>query len=688
MANEQSKRERAAANRAYLKMRSDYRASLVELPFESDPADFADGAKTILHGPRLFTNQKLTVKIPRWTGTPPPTGSDVVELLLDKGDGNGFVKVDEHTFTRPSGQPDFAETFPYPMEISAGDLPRDESCELKYHIYYYNGSDDGCDPVTFYCDQVKPYNGDAPAALTLTNPLLDDTNLPAGGKLELTLPPGYEGGSPAYEWRAGDWIFVYLVDANAIPEDPSKTTPIYAAVAPDPGTAGAKVEIDADKIRALGDTEGVFIYVLRDTALNDSVVSLWTKVSLTFGSLPTGLTPPTVPQADPGPLLFEHAMVGVSVWIDRYTGFKNGDSVELTWGSTVVVKDFYIPDNGSQKFEVPVPSRDILLEYGATTTGAKDTAVSYRVFRKGRPFVAPSTTIKVNFEVAIPWLPWPPEEGWPNPPLPIHPSLLLGEVQNHDRTRFDELTRADKNEDAFFVFTWYAEAVNGHVVDFYWNGTLVTEAKLTFDDTASPGPGHKPGEEVEVVIPWARIQDGKNGPSIPVQYSISKAGLENDLPSPITSVDVNAITIELPPASFPSIPSGTWPNCKSLEANGDLRVAIPDLSALLKNGDKIHVVFTPMTGEDLSDPEAPIKDAEFEDDFVLGTDGEITGFEFLVTPYATHIQPLYDDTGATSRRGRMKIQYFFNDGTEDIGSEPLTLVTAFHDGSGACPITP
>jgi hypothetical protein len=380
-------------------------------------------------------------------------------------------------------------------------------------------------------------------------------------------------------------------------------------------------------------------------------------------------------------LLVEHAQVGVSVWIKRHVAFKPGDTVELTWGSTVVVRDFPIPDNGNPDIEIPVaPSRVMLEEYGQNTTGDKDTAVSYRVFRKGRPFGPATKTIKVNFQVAIPWLPWPPEEDWP---IPGHPSLLKGEVKNHDGSRTNQLIRADKDKDATFTFKWHDEAVNGHVVDFYWNGLHVVEARLEFDDTAAPdGPGHKPGENVSVEIPWQYIKDGGNGLTVPVQYWVSATGLDNDLPSEITPVDVNAIAVELPPAKFPSV-TGSFPNCGSLEANGDLRVAIPDLSTLLKDGDTIHVVFTPMTGE--SGAETPIPNAEFEDDLTLGADGDITGFEFLVTPYSTCIKPLFDLT-APNRRGRMKIQYFFNDGTEEIPSEPYTRVTAFHDGAGECPI--
>lgn len=681
MASTMSKSVRDKANFAYLKKRSDYRATRVEKPIEFNAADFVDAGKTILHGPRLIANQKLTVKIPRWTYTPPETFSDTVTLMVDKGDGNGFVDGPRHVFTRNAGEADFKETFPFTMDIPIELLARNATCQLQYRIDYFNNDDDSSAPVSFLSDQVKPYNGEPPAALTLVNNFLDDTNLPVGGKLEVTVPPAHPGGDPKYDWKLGDIIAIYLVDAANIPDDPTTTTPLYVGLVSDPGTSGAKVEIDADKIRALGDTEGVFAYVLRDTAFNDSVVSHWTKVSLTFGALPTPLEAPEVPQADPV-LLVEHARDGVSVWIPRHAAFKPGDAAELTWGTTVVHKDFPIPDNGEAEIEIPVePARLMLLEYGQSTIGEKDTLISYRVLRKGRPFGPASETISVNFEVAIPWLPWPPVEDWPKP---WHPSLLKGVVKNHDDTRTNQLTRADKNEKAFFEFEWHTQAVNGHVVNVEWNGQRVAEARLVFDDRPAPdGPGHAPGAKVRVEIPWTYIKDGGNGLTVPVQFWLSAPGLDNELPSEITPVNVNAIAVELPPAGFPSV-TGSFPNCASLEVNGDLRVAIPDLSGRLKDGDEIRAVFTPMTGE--SGPETPIAGAEFEDTFILGTDGDITGFEFLVTPYDTHIKPLYDQTGATNRRGRMKIQYFFNDGSEVIPSDSYTRITAFHAGADSCPI--
>jgi hypothetical protein len=321
-------------------------------------------------------------------------------------------------------------------------------------------------------------------------------------------------------------------------------------------------------------------------------------------------------------------------------------------------------------------------EYGQSTTGDKATNISYQVVRKGRLFGPEDTDIDVNFEVPIPWIPWP-SPGWPSP---VHPSLEEGSVTNWDGTRTNELTRADKGEDATFTFTWYDEAVNGHVIDFFWNGTRVAEAQITFDNTDAD---HVPGQDQTVDIPWNYIKDGGNGLTVPVHYQVSMAGVENDQKSTTTVVDVNAIAVELPRPSFTNFDPAVihFPGCAYLEDDGALKVDIPDLSGLLKAGDEITFVFTPMKGDRLDAAEEPIAAAIFTKDYVLGgADTQLTGFTLLVEPYVTHILPLYDENEDSNRRGRAKIQYLHDDGSEILKSLSLTAVTAFHSANESCEI--
>ncbi|EJM69726.1 hypothetical protein [Pseudomonas sp. GM55] len=413
--------------------------------------------------------------------------------------------------------------------------------------------------------------------------------------------------------------------------------------------------------------------------MNPSYPAIYKKVSLTFGPLPANLNAPQVPQAVPGPLNMEHVSQGVSVWMDTYDNPKGGDIVRVKWGGQVL-SDYIVGENPPPRLEIPVlPALLMLQDYGENTTGDKSTTVSYEVIRKGRVFGPESDTFDVNFETPIPWVPWPPVD-WPDP---VHPNLIEGEVENHDGTRTNQLTRADKDEDATFTFTWYATAKNDDVIDFFWNGTRVVEAQVTFDDTK-----HKPGEDCTVPIDWECIKGGGNGNPVPVHYKLHRPGVENDLDSETTEVDVNAIAVEMPAASFPKITNPTgYPGCGALESDGSLTVRIPDLTGILKAGDTISFEFIPMIGDDLSAPENPIPGVKFEKDFKLGEAATpLTGFTFAVEPYATYIKPLYDQN--PSRRGRAKIWYFFDDGTEKVPSAPLVTRTAFHGPSSECPITP
>lgn len=668
MANADNKLARREANSAYLRERTEHQSRLGDQSIIIDHP-IVDITIGLLNGPSL--KDGLKVKIPKWKTLPPEGVPETIQVMFDRSGNGRFEVVAEHEFVIPVGGSDFPETFPYPMLIGVEQLPLSSPCRVRFDHYAYNASDADESPITpLVCDRMPPYDRAPPQALMFATTELDDTNLTPGSKLKATIP-GYA------DWQATDQIAVYLVDAAHIPDEPTGLTPIFFDYVPAPGITDTEIEIDGDLVREFGDAECVFIYALIDKATNPSVLSLWQKISLTFGLLPTNLQAPEVPQADPGPLVVEHALSGVSVWIPMYVNHKSYDLIRVKWGSKTL-EDVAVGPNPPARIEIPVEPKVLMLEeYGENTTGDKATNISYHVVRKGRLFGPEDLDIDVNFEVPIPWVPWP-FPGWPNP---VHPSLTLGVVTNWDDSRTNQLTRDDKDKPANFTFTWYDEAVNGHIIDFFWNGTRVVEAQITFDDSQ-----HTPGDDETVGIPWTYIKDGGNGLEVPVHYRLSATGIENDLESAPTEVNVNAIAVELPRASFPTITT-PYPGCPVLDDDGALQVAIPDLSGVLKDGDEINFVFTPMRGEFLSDPEDPITAAIFRRDYVLGAAGTpLTGFTIRVEPYVDHILPLYDENAATNRRGRAKIQYFHDDGSEILESIPFTTITAFHRPSDPCEI--
>lgn len=666
--------------RAYLKQRAEYRARQITGDLVIEDQWYAVKAKGLLNGRKLGAG--LEIKIPKWDTPPPgiPGVADMLQAQIDKGEVF-FVNVGLPVpCSVPPGQIDFPPgMFPLTWTISNNDLPRNATCRLRYTVLAYNNEDPDPSPVTtVIVDQVSPNEGVSPAALIFPTTNLDDTILPPGGQIRVQIP-GYK------DWQATDKLAVYMVDANNIPADPGAEVPIFTGLAPGPGVTNSNVDLDADKIRAFGDAKVVFLYLLTDEATNISDISYYTTATLLVGGLPAPTALPRVPQADPV-VHASDAINGVSVWIDVYPNAKAGDLIHVEWGAEQLT-DFIVTNPiPAQEFEIPVtPPVLMLRDYGPTNVGEKDTTVKYHVSRQGRMFGPLEATIKVDFGYVIPWVPFPPID-WPDP---THPELLEGEVKNHDGTRTNQLTRADKDEDAVLHFKWYDSVANLHVVKFYWGGLEMPEAQLTFDDTK---PGHTPGADFTTPVLWKYIQQAGNAPIVPVYFEASGPNVANPVRSDIIEVDVNAISLELPEPDFPTFagqPLPTHPGCGALEPDGSLKFRIPDLTGLLKDGDQIVITFTPMKGQDLSQPDDPISAAIFTKTVTLGTPGApLTGFDDFVTPYATHIKPLYDENAATGRRGRVKLEYTFNDGTENIASVPRRNVTAFHRTSGECAITP
>lgn len=296
-----------AANSAYLKMRADYRAKRVFMDIEIKDDAYVDKPSGLLDGPKL-NDEGLTLTINEWANTPPDGIREYVQMQIDRGDGN-FVNVGPRKeYMVPVGQTDFPPgTFPSDFVLSTNDLPESAACRFRFiHTNFDNVSTES-NIKSVICDRQAPDKDQIPQEPVIATQYLDDTNLPVGGRLPFTIP-GYS------DWEPTDKVAVYLFDAKNVPEDPTKTKSIFFDVVPSPGISATTIQIDADKIRAYGDIEGVLTYVLIDKALNPSPPALYKKVSVTLGLLPLNLKKPRIPQAVPGPLTLAHAQDGVSVW--------------------------------------------------------------------------------------------------------------------------------------------------------------------------------------------------------------------------------------------------------------------------------------------------------------------------------------------------------------------------------------
>lgn len=257
MATGQGKRKPTEeANSAYLRMRSEHRAKLADMVIGIKDEDYADKTAGLLHGPNIRKNNGLKVYIPLWDNLPPPNARETITVQLEAGTGR-FDNVAEHEFTM-GADGKFPETFPYEMLIEINRLPDIADCQLRYIHRSYQGNDVISTVTPVICDRVRPNNDMIPAAPVFAGDFLDDTNLPAGGTLTVTIA-GYP------DWDPSDQMAIYLIDSWDIPDNPTATPPIWTGFAPSPGITDSTVTVQANAIRAFGDTKALITYAMRDT---------------------------------------------------------------------------------------------------------------------------------------------------------------------------------------------------------------------------------------------------------------------------------------------------------------------------------------------------------------------------------------------------------------------------------------
>ncbi|NIF30280.1 hypothetical protein F3J44_28490 [Pantoea sp. Tr-811] len=607
-------------------------------PEVRDIADTDDGTLY-----RAAVDKDMTVWIPKGSNF-----FDGSTLTLQVDRGQDFEHVGDPITIDSSTQ------YPVPMTLPKKAMLEEGTFELRYQISLENTSES--DAVTLRVDRTPPWGSSNPPYVEMDTALITDAYLashPAG--IEVTLPAydDQKGNDMAYLWFASN--------INDLGE-PTLISPV---------PADRKFVIKVEDAKAWKDGPLYVLYRLMDIAGNISEQSLYYKLSIALGTLPTNLKKPVVPLAADGLLDLEDARTGVIVEIPEFDNPKATDTLAVTWGNTSLPPQTI----GTQTppYEVQIPNSILRDEYRGNT-GAVDLAVSYTVLRGEEVFGPESDTIKVDFSVVGPVQPDP---DWPDP---INAKLTPCEVRGNVSDLKNELTRADNKLDATLSFEPYENIKDGEIVRFYWNDVHVTGADYTVD-TSAPAPW-------TVSIPWAYIEETGNTDDLPVQYGIWDKNLTNEQRSPVTHVKVNAVVTVAPQPSFEGLgPTGAL-NCNSLVDPNDpaaepaFRVSVPDLTAFgLKAGDTVNMVWTPYQDETGG---TPITGATLEEAIVLGPDFPVTGFVWRVEPYDKHILPIYQ---LDILYGRGEVTYSFDMKGEKVDSELLSAKVALGLGGGtACKV--
>ena len=672
------------ARRRAQQVRDDYRNARVKRLIESGPLEvllppglpagaIIDPIDGTLNKDVLTAD--LAISMAAWSDLPPAGRTSVVEVQWARGDGAGlpddswYEVVDTQNVVGP------APVFPLALKVPSTRLAPDGKYYLRLAMLPYNlGPTLFSDSVPLICDSEGPYRHATPAAMILPDPPeITDAYLAANGDKVI-------GGIPQYDdYQPGDKVAFYW-GALPPPEKPEDEVPIDV-IAVDGVTWPYPVEFPGDTIRAAGDGPCYALYVLVDKATNASKLSAYAPLRVALGPLPSGLQLPKVPLADDGLVSLKDAIAGVDVVIESFVDYKSSDTIDVTWGTTVLPG---VPvGGGSFPMAVRVPS-DVLKNTFGAGTGPTATAVSYVVTRGGLASEVKAITVQVDFSVIGPD---PDPDPWPDP---VNDKLPLAEVYGAVSNSLNELTRADEGEDATLRLKLYTPLAAEQVISFYWSGVEVPEAQYTVLATDVPGA------EISVTILWPYIEQAFNHPQLPVHYRIrANADSENEQHSKDTLVKADAVTLKAPAAAYEGIVTGPggdkFLNCESLYANPAdpvdepaIRVKVPDLTQppfSLTAGAVISMTWRVVEGYT---GEVPITEVDFDENITLGTEYPATGFIWRIEPYADYILPIY----AASQDGRGRVTYSFNLNTETVTSTQIEAFVAMHTGVGPCPISP
>lgn len=605
----------------------------------------------------------LPVSINEWENLPVPglDDYDVLQLEMARVDSSGSVGAFQEVGI--AHQCDADTTFPLTAEIPQEEYPSDGERKLRYRIDKYNSdTPEYSNAISLIFDKTPPWGRDFPAQAVLAGNLITDaffTTNPTGLKVTL----------PAYEGQDAKDTYALFYTSTPLQEG-QIPAPIDQGTLP----ANRELLIAKDKIEALGDGLFYVSYLLADKATNLSNIGLPVEVDVNLGALPLNLQDPVVPLAADDDLIdLADAQTGVTVEIPQFDNHLNTDNVEVTWGATEVI----VEQIGSRAFPVSIsiPADNLRLAYGASDT-VVPTPVSYRILRHRVAYGPNSIDVNVDFSVAGPGRP-DPDPDWPNP---VHPALLAPVVQGEVSKTDNVLERRDTGQPAKLTFKLYTDAKDGELVDFYWDGTLVTEAQHTVDIAADP--------DIDVSIPWTYIEAAGNNPALPVHFTIRKpTGAGNEQHSLTALVDVDAVTIVLAPAVFERTSSRGWLNCDSLWEDSDnpagepaFKVSVGPLDKYLPSGGVVNMSWTAWGGRS---GDNPIPGAGLDDPVTITAAEAKDGFDWEVKPYDQHILPIYNNVGLD---GRGRVQYSLQFNGETVHSEPIEAVVSLGTASGTCPI--
>lgn len=496
--------------------------STLEKPWVVGIADEQDGTlkkETLL--------QDLEVQVPKWLNFPTnPAFWETLQLKYSlTGEPNSYRAAGELIQVVPTNPPD-PEQFPIKMAFPKELLPRDGKVWILYEHENYRG-DTPVDsaPIELICDSTPPWGEQEPTFAEGPSGTVDEAYLRAH-------PQGIEFVLSDYEGRQeSDTYKLYYL--NAPPSGPGD---LQISVNEGVLTDSLQVVVPVDSVRVRGNGTFYSVYTLSDKAGNLSRIAFSRRVEVELGEVPKDLLPPEVPPADDGVLDLEDVRAGINVVIQQYVNHRPEDRLAITFGG-IALPEVAL---GSSPFPIEVPvSHDTLKAAYASATEYLNIPVSYQVLRDGASYGPAQTDVRLNFSVAGPARPSP-DPTWPSP---INPGLTAPTITSASGPP-NEVGAGDHGEDVTLTFSLYDRIKVGQVVDFYWNGVEITEARYVHTGNARTN--------IDRAIPWKYVSGGGIG-DIPVYFIVrgGESDALNDQESVRQSVRVPFFNLIADPRDLP-----------------------------------------------------------------------------------------------------------------------------------------
>ncbi|WP_136475156.1 hypothetical protein [Pseudomonas sp. DG56-2] len=578
----------------------------------------------------------LEVVVPEWDFSTRPGVADVLELGW-RPEGAAFYPIDSQTLMPPIAPGDKALHVPANLLLQG-------SFSLSYRVTRLgNTTDSFIKRITV--DRLPPNENQRPSAAQFPDDLvgvITDDYLIEHGEVVARVPP-YLG------LQALDRAVFYWSELDPLPDDTVELGARTFTQA-DIDAKYLPLPVAEEAVRAGGAGRRFLSYRLYDLAGNESPLSYVAPIQVDLVPAPSNLPAPRVPLSVRGFIDRQHArdgadgQGGVTVEIDAYDNALPNHFVVLSWGSQELLE--FPVDPSAFPLVVYVPWRKLI----GDGLGPDRVQVSYRI-RYGASYSQPSPSTLVSFDFTIAG------QDHANAPALLNPTLALVEVRGV-LGRPNQLTAQDEGLDAHVLLTLFEDPQPGEYLEVFWGAVVEPAARYDVQ------PGDVAGKQLDLLVPWRIVEQDKNNVALPVYY-VTNNGV-NQQQALATAVSVVIVPIVgLPTPVFPHADLHGYLNCGTVPAlwtgvtihvAGDENFAQGDLVEVTWQG------FKSLGGN------GPIPSTQLVISRVLSLGDAKDGFDVVVLPYSTHIEPLIDNASATASYNLIKADGGFGRSARELVS--------------------